>query len=88
MSHTWNNRCIRRWHEPSKQYFYGIVEVYYQGEAIVGWTQEFMKADGETLAELKEDLERYLRALTYPILDEKMVDGKEVLVPITDTPKE
>ncbi|WDP89309.1 MAG: hypothetical protein HUN04_06035 [Desulfobacter sp.] len=82
---TWNYRIIKRHHAESGTTTLGIHEVYYNEEgAIDSWTQGPMDPHGETLAELKADLEHFAEALEKPVLVEKVKDGKDILVPAAD----
>ena len=64
----WNHRVIKHT-EKDGIVWYGVHEVYYTNDKPVACTQEAMNPYGETAEELKEDLERMLRACEKPILD-------------------
>lgn len=66
---TWDHRVMRR-----EDGFLEIHEVYYEGEK-VSWTENATYPCGETLEEVRLDLERMLRCLEKPILDYET--GKE-----------
>lgn len=40
---------------------------------------------GETMAELREDLQHFVDALEKPVFEEKIQNGQEVLVEINDS---
>ena len=65
MSH-WNHRVTRSTTDAGT--VYEIREVYYIGDRI-GWTQDASAPYGETLDELRQDLERMLAALDKEVLD-------------------
>lgn len=79
----WNHRVVRRTHPPvlkkgkviaSAYVEYAIHEAYYPSdEEPTGKpdsiTEEAVEPSGETLKELKNDLERMLRATKKPVLD-------------------
>lgn len=50
-------------HKEDEEEFFGIVEAYYEGEHFVGETENFIHPIGETLTELKSELEMMLRAV-------------------------
>lgn len=85
---VWNHRVIRHrhvsgWDEP---YFYVVHEVHYEidGDAqeIVAWSVEGRAPQGNTLEELREDLELYLAALAKPVLEEVPGAGGDDDVPV------
>lgn len=67
----WNYRVVRRIreHNETKWIVFGIHEVYYRDGEPVMVTVDPQAPHGETLEELKQDLEWYQRALTKPILN-------------------
>jgi len=67
----WNHRVIRKELEYDCETFvtFGIYEVYYTEGKPTACTVEMMKPHGETLDELKQDLERFQKALEHPVLD-------------------
>ncbi|MBM4055325.1 MAG: hypothetical protein FJ264_11805 [Planctomycetes bacterium] len=78
---TWNYRVIRKLIKETNECIYEIHEVYYDKNGqIEGWTKESVKPSGITLAELREDIRYFLRAFREPALEEKIENGKEVLV--------
>jgi hypothetical protein len=80
MSH-WNYRVIRKYHKESDSNTYQIHEVYYDDEhKIEGWTQSPVGPMGESLAELRNDIQHFIKAFQKPVLTEIMKDGKEELV--------
>ena len=70
MSH-WNHRVVRRVYPGALdgEVAYQIHEAYYGLEDKLVITKEPDHPQGETLAELRKDLERMLRALDKPVLD-------------------
>jgi hypothetical protein len=53
-----------------KEVGYGIYEVYYTGMGkIENWTEDAVEPFGETVKELKKDLERMLKACDKKVLD-------------------
>lgn len=69
MSH-WNHRVVQRmvtdFGEPVS--WLGIHEVFYGFPEGLGWTNEPIAVEGESIAELRETLERMMRALDKPII--------------------
>ena len=63
--------------------YYEIHEVYYDEEddyRIEGWTQNPTTPMGETVEELRKELEMYLKATETPVLEEvTLEDGTETL---------
>lgn len=69
---TWNHRVVKRTYPaPSHETFFQIHEAYYyHGEGKTpSVTVEPTAPVGETLEELRETLQRMLRALDKPVLD-------------------
>ena len=68
MSH-WNHRVMRRVY-PNDEVMYQIYEVFYNADgSIWGFTNDPVDPCGETVEEVRESLERMLRALDRPVLD-------------------
>jgi len=68
---TWNYRVIRRTDATSAAEEFGIHEVYYDSAGrIEAWTEEPSAPFGESLAELRADLEFMERAMSQPTLNE------------------
>ena len=68
----WNHRVVKRTYpEPSGETFYQIHEAYYglNGSGKPSITVDPMYAIGESVDELRETLQRMLRALDKPVLD-------------------
>lgn len=69
---TWNHRVMRRTNEHGETW-YDIHEVYYEtdpcGVEKLSWTEDAIAPMGETVDELREELERMLRALDKPVLE-------------------
>lgn len=64
---TWNHRVIRTVHE--HEILFGIHEVYYEDAIPYMVTVNPVGVVGETMEELKEEMNRFLIALTKPILE-------------------
>lgn len=66
---TWNHRVVRR--AIDGEPFYGIHEAFYaQGvDEPNGWTEDPAAPVGETLDELRVELERMLAALDRPVIE-------------------
>jgi hypothetical protein len=80
MSH-WNYRIIRKYYKESQSSTYQIHEVHYDDENVIeGWTQSPVEPMGESLAELRNDIQYFLKAFQKPVLTEIVKNGKEVLV--------
>jgi len=80
MSH-WNYRVIRKYHEKSDSSTYQIHEVHYDDENMIeGWTQSPVEPMGESLPELRNDIQYFLKAFQKPVLTEIIKNEKEVLV--------
>jgi hypothetical protein len=79
MSH-WNYRVIRKDQAESDSSTYQIHEVYYNDDDIIeGWTQSPVEPMGESLAELRNDIQYFLKAFQKPVLTECIKNGKEIL---------
>lgn len=71
----WNHRVMRHNAGAENEYL-AIHEVYYgidedDNKDKVGWTLDPISVSGETIDELRETLERMLRALDKPIMEYK-----------------
>lgn len=67
---SWNHRVVKRiYPEPSGETFYQIHEAYYGLEDKPLITTEPKALVGESIDELRETLQRMLRALDKPVLD-------------------
>lgn len=67
---------------------YSIREVHYdEDDNIIGWTVDAMDPFGNTLEELKADIQRMLAACDRPILDEAELE-KEIAARQEDLPDE
>ena len=87
MSH-WNYRIIRKYHKESESSTYQIHEVYYDDKNnIKSWTQTPVEPMGESLAELRGDIQYFLKAFQQPALIERINNGKEELVLDEETTK-
>ena len=69
---NWNHRVVkRRVVECGEEIdWFGIHEVFYGLDGGTAWTNEPVAVDGESVEELRETLERMLRALDTPIIDD------------------
>lgn len=68
---TWNYRVISRTDPSGSGELFGIHEVYYDSIGRVeGWTEEPCDPFGESLSELRADLEMMMAALEKPVLKE------------------
>ena len=66
---TWNHRVFKT-KLPTGEDWFDIRETYYgTGPKGISWTVEPCAPGGETIDELREELNRMLRALEYPILE-------------------
>jgi len=67
---TWNYRVLK--HVTETEEFYQIHEVYYHGDTYVidiyACTEEASSPYGETVEELKENLEMYMEAFDLPVI--------------------
>jgi len=69
----WNHRVMRHNAGTEDEYF-AIHEVYYDlkdddGKKETVWTKDPVRVSGETVEELRETLERMLRALDTPVME-------------------
>ena len=68
---SWNYRVVRQKNKLGT--YYGIHEVYYNKKGKVSaMTQDLITPCGDTLEELKEDLQYMLEACNKPVLDYNM----------------
>jgi hypothetical protein len=66
---TWNHRVVKKTHTTG-EISYGVHEVYYNDEGKpISCTQDAVEPYGETLEELKREIERFSKATELPILD-------------------
>lgn len=69
----WNHRVVKRIVKDFDENveWFGIHEVFYglADESDASWTEEPISVEGESMDELRETLERMLRALDKPIID-------------------
>ena len=65
----WNYRVMRHT-DAFGRVFLGIHESYYNDEGeVTAWTDDLSAPAGETIEELRGDLEKMIRALEYPVID-------------------
>lgn len=70
---TWNYRVLKKEHHTGEIEL-SIIEVYYDEMGnIDGWADD-IRPHGETLEELRRDLDHMIRALTAPILTADDID--------------
>lgn len=80
----WNHRVIRNRlrHAETETVTYHIHEVHYQRDgSTIGWTEGPVTPVGETAEELRREIQLFLSAFRFPILEEKETDEGPVLVP-------
>lgn len=84
----WNYRVVRKTYKIGDEFVhrYGIHEVYYRDGKPAMCTVDAMDPHGETIEGLKQDLERFQKALEKPVLDFDKDFGSEE--PDTDTTSE
>jgi len=87
---TWNYRVMERTFPKEEEKVYEIHEVYYEGEKIVGISKEPIYLFGNSIEELKSDLEMQKAAFEKEILnydtfvknfdkrEKKVVEKKEI----------
>jgi hypothetical protein len=78
----WDVRVVRASNPHSDSgYWYSFREVIYSDDgSIAGWTADEVSPHGETAAAVRASLRNFQRAAWRPILTERVVDGREVLV--------
>lgn len=64
---TWEYRLTRQGRIGFNEY--GIREVYFDGDKVTSWTEDFAGPWGETEEEFRRDLELQIIATTKPIID-------------------
>jgi hypothetical protein len=69
MASTWNYRVIRHHDKKTNVDFHTIHEVYYHGEKPSMVSENPMHPFGETVEELKKDMELFMKAFDKPVLD-------------------
>lgn len=69
----WNHRVV--FHPDHK--FYAVHEVFYKNGEAWGYTVDGDTPMGETVEELKEDLQRMLKCLEKPVLTYGLITDKE-----------
>lgn len=77
---SWNHRLMRRKlvsNAGEEEIVYGIVEAYYDDNDVVdGWTLAFVGVEEDSVDGVKKTLERMLKCLEQPILDEEELLSK------------
>ena len=83
----WNHRIIQRIRKSSdsEEACYQVHEVHYDDSGnIHSWTKDAVTPSGETLDDLKREIEHHLKALSKPVLIEVSANGKEVLQEVVE----
>lgn len=71
----WNYRIIEKYHKDTDSTTYHIHEVFYDSKGnIEAWTEP-IEPMGETLEELRSDMNLMLLAFEKPVLTEKMIEA-------------
>ena len=68
MKQTWNHRVIKREYD-NGDFWYGIYEVYYEGDKIHSCTKDPEDVTGESLKDLEEYYKMMKGAFKQPILN-------------------
>lgn len=70
----WNHRVVRRTVIEAGKLVqrFGVHECFY-GNGVVGWAEDPVAIEGETIDELRETLERMLKALDDPVIEDDMI---------------
>jgi hypothetical protein len=77
----WNHRVVKKHYPETDETFYTIHEAHYNDNGdLYGYTEGGVDPCGESIEELRETLNRMLRALDQPVL----VDGEAVFAEFTD----
>jgi hypothetical protein len=78
---TWNYRVIRKIAPISGETTYQIHEVYYREDGTIDcWTQLPVEPLGVSESQLRNDIHAFLAAFRQPVLEERQLRGKAVLV--------
>jgi hypothetical protein len=78
---TWNYRVIRKIAPISGETTYQIHEVYYREDGTIDcWTQLPVEPLGVSESQLRNDIHAFLAAFRQPVLEERQVRGKAVLI--------
>jgi len=78
---TWNYRVIRKTAPISGETTYQIHEVYYREDGTIDcWTQLPVEPLGVSESQLRNDIHAFLAAFRLPLLEEKQVRGKTILI--------
>ncbi len=77
----WNYRVIKEYDPLYKTTVYQVHEVYYSPDGNPEyWSDSILSPNGETLEKLNKDLLLFRQALERPVLMEKEINGKLILV--------
>lgn len=78
---TWNYRILKKQSSLGGEPNYQIHEVYYRGDGSIDcWTQEPVEPLGVSEAQLRNDIQSFLAAFRRPVLEERHINGRNVLV--------
>ena len=69
-------RVVRKESEDGSDEQYSVQEVYYDGEKPIAYTLD-LQVEGDTIPEMRKQLEKMLMALEEPVLDEQDIVSKE-----------
>ena len=84
----WNYRVIEKHHKETDTYSYQIHEVYYKKSGkIKFWTELPVSQMGETINELRSDVQYCSKAFQMPVLREKIKNSKHILVQVNEDQK-
>jgi hypothetical protein len=77
----WNHRVVKKHYPETDETFFTIHESHYNDNGdLYGYTESGVDPCGESIEDLRDILNRMLRALDKPVL----VHGEVVFAPITD----
>lgn len=78
---SWNYRVIKKRGSQDGEATYQIHEVYYRQDGRIDcWTQQPVEPLGVNEAQLRNDIQSFLAAFRQPILEERNINGRSVLV--------
>jgi hypothetical protein len=81
----WNHRVVKTYYPDMDETFFSVHEVYYNDNGdLTNCTVLGVRPRGESLEELREELNMMLRALDKPVL----IDGEVVFASLTDNEDE
>ena len=83
MKNAWDYRIVRRESEDGSDEWYSIQEIYYDEETEKPIAQTIdLQVEGDTISGMRTQLERMLKALDQPVLDE--IQDASVPFPTSD----